>query len=124
MITGEDLIAALPHATDLEGLRDAVSREYVIRKVMTETGEDRQTVIDTMGAIDSMNQEAVLGLTSGAPTTLADGLQAYIETLDLSREQSNSIPAADVIDALHALLMYPWPGEDAFPPIPIDTLQS
>jgi hypothetical protein len=84
-------------------------------------GVDRQTVIDTMDAIDSMNQEAVLALTSGAPTTLADGLQAYIETLELG---DAGIPSSDVIDALHALLMYPWPGEDAAPPIPIDTLQS
>jgi hypothetical protein len=121
MITGEDLIAALPHATDLDGLRAALIREYFIRQAMAETGEDRQTVVDMIGALDSMNQEAVLELTSGAPTTLADGLQAYIEALDT---EDADVSRSDVLDELHALLTYPWPGEDAAPPIRIDTLQS
>jgi hypothetical protein len=94
----------------LENIRDAVSREWSIRKVMAETGEDRQTVIDTMGAIDSMDQEAVLALTSGAPTTLADGLQAYIESLPSS---DGTAADWDVASDLHALLMYPWPEEEA-----------
>jgi hypothetical protein len=113
------LADALAEEFDLKGLekiRDAVSREWSIRKVMTETGEDRRTIMSMMDAVDSMDQEAVLDLTSGAPTTLADGLQAYLETLDSDRSVvagSGLDPIEGVLDALHALLVYPWPEEEA-----------
>jgi hypothetical protein len=103
----EDLLAK---ADDLGAWRNAVIREQVIRDTMTQTGEDRQTAADFFDAHKSMDQEAVLELTSGAPTTLADGLQAYIEGLDT---QATEMHPDRVASDLHALLTYPWPGEDA-----------
>ena len=106
---GVPLDKALEREPDLDKIKAALIREYWIRRVMTDTGEDRQTVIDGIGAVESMDQEAVLDLTSGAPTTLADGLQALIETLD----EQVMYGGSEVIDTLHALLTYPWPEEEA-----------
>jgi hypothetical protein len=104
------LDSILERVDDLEPVKTALIREYAIRTAMLSTGEDRRTIIDMMDAVDSMDQEAVLALTSGAPTTLADGLQAYLETLELG---DADIRSSNVIDALHALLVYPWPEEEA-----------
>ena len=106
------LADALSAEPDLEAVKVAMIREYAIRHAMAETGEDRQTVTDMIGAVGSMDQEAVLELTSGAPTTLADGLQAYIESLDAA-EEGSKIGVDGVINHLHALLTYPWPEEEA-----------
>jgi len=113
---GVPLDKALEREPDLDAIKAALIHEYAIRHAMAETEEDRQTVVDAIGAFESMDQEAVLELTSGAPTTLADGLQAYIETLDTDRPViagSGPDPIEGVLDALHALLMYPWPEEEA-----------
>jgi len=104
------LADALSAEPDLEAVKVAMIREYAIRHAMAETGEDRETVSDMIGAMESMDQEAVLELTSGAPTTLADGLQAYIDRLDI---EALAISPEVLASDLHALLMYPWPEEEA-----------
>lgn len=113
-----DLGAWLAGEKDLEPIKKALIRELLIREVMTETGEDRQTIMDMVAADESMSQEAVLELTSGAPTTLADGIGALIESLEATNQALDPndeecyIPD-HVIDALRALLAYPWPDEEA-----------
>jgi len=109
---GLTMAEVMAEADDLESVRDALVHEFAIRHAMAETGEDRQTIVDTMGAVESMDQEAVLELTSGAPTTLADGIQALIESIDAENGVASYIPS-DVVTMLHALLTYPWPEEEA-----------
>ena len=87
----------------------ALIQETTIRQVMAETGEDRKTVTDMMAAMGSMGQEAVLDLTEGEPTTLAEALQRYVDTLEQAAMAEETIRAEHVCDALSALLAYPWP---------------
>jgi hypothetical protein len=102
-----DLLASME---DLEEVQTALSREKVIRNVMASSGEDRQTIIDFMDAHASMDQEAVLDLTDGEPTTLADALGRYVDSLDRMTGAGEDIPA-DVIAELQSLLAYPWLGQ-------------
>lgn len=103
----ESLADALASVDDLEAVKRALVREAVIREVMRESGEDRKTVTDMIDAMGSMGQEAVLDLTEGEPTTLADALSRYLEELDRS---DDVVPRSRVGDDLSALLAYPWPG--------------
>ena len=106
-----DLDSVFRSVADLEEAKRALVRESVIRNAMTETGEDRQTVTDMIDAIGSMGQEAVLDLTEGEPTTLADALQRYVDTLEqASGPVAGPYTAEDVCSSLSALLAYPWPG--------------
>lgn len=111
MITPGDMIAAaLENADDLDVVIRAVAREQVIRHAMAETGEDRQTVADMLDASISMDQEAVLDLMEGEPTTLAAGLKRYVSELE---GQDELQPRDRIVSDLDSLLAYPWPGENA-----------
>jgi len=102
-----DLMAQAP---DLDAVKAALIREDATRHVMAETGEDRQTVTDMMAAVDSMDQEAVLDLMDGEPTTLRAGLQTYVAELSKRDPDGDELtPVARVLAELGALLAYPWP---------------
>lgn len=107
-----ELADVLAGADDLEEIKRALIRETTIRHAMAETGEDRKTVADMIDAMDSMSQEAVLDLTEGEPTTLADALSRYLEELGRS---DGVVPRSRVGDDLSALLAYPWPGPCKMP---------
>lgn len=105
-----ELADVLASIDDLELVQvlDQMIREAVIREAMAETGEDRKTVTDMIDAMDSMDREAVLDLTGGEPTTLADALSRYVE--QLSSCAPKQAPRDTIVDDLNALLAYPWPG--------------
>lgn len=101
------LAEALADVDDLEEVKAALVREEVIRTVSAESGEDRQHVADLVDAMASMGQEEVLALTNGEPTTLRDGLQRYVESMDYDGAFVDpNVLASD----LETLLAYPWPG--------------
>lgn len=100
-----DILAAVP---DLELVQAALVREKVIRNAMAQTGEGRSTVVDMIDALASMDQEAVLSLMDGEPTTLARGLARYALELE-GRDELQ--PRDRIVDELGSLLAYPWPGE-------------
>jgi len=106
---GVSLSEGLAGEDDLEAVQTALSRETVLRGVMAETGEDRQTVMDMIDAMQSMNEEAVLSLTEGEPTTLHDALSRYVDSVDLT---GPPVDPGVLSDDLNTLLAYPWPGED------------
>jgi hypothetical protein len=109
---GIDLEKWLAETTELDTVQAALVRERVIRHVMAETSEDRQTVTDMIDAMESMDQEAVLDLAEGEPTTLANGLQRYVDELEKRDPDRDELtPVARVSGELAALLAYPWPGE-------------
>lgn len=92
---------------DLDQVTRALARETVIRQAMAETGESREIVVEMLDASISMDQEAVLDLMEGEPTTLRAGLQRYVEELE-GRDELQ--PRDRVISELDTLLAYPWPG--------------
>lgn len=96
---------------DLGLIQRAVVREKVIRKIMAETGEGREVVTEMLDAMASMNQEAVLELTEGEPTTLADALERYVRHLEANPD--HRVLSDDVVVELTAILNYPWSGEEA-----------
>lgn len=103
----ESLVTECP---DLAALARLVARETAIRSAMDETGEDRQTIVDMVAAADSMDQEAILALTDGAPTTLRDALATYAD--GLSKQPDDETARADqVFNDITALLEYPYPGQ-------------
>jgi hypothetical protein len=109
-----ELADVLASIDDLELVQvlDQMIREATVREVMRESGEDRKTVTDMIDAMGSMGQEAVLVLTEGEPTTLADALSRYLEELGRS---DGMVPRSRVGDDLSALLAYPWPGRCKMP---------
>lgn len=106
----ESLADALASVDDLEAVKRALIKEATVREVMRESGEDRKTVTDMIDAMGSMGQEAVLDLTEGEPTTLAEALDRYVATLEQAAAEDETLKAGDVCGALTALLAYPWPG--------------
>lgn len=98
---------------DLDEARTALVREHAVRHLMAETGEDRQTVTDMIDAMESTDQEAVLDLTEGEPTTLRDALERYLDRLERALEGDPGSTLGDVAGELGALLAYPWSGEEA-----------
>lgn len=106
----EDLGELLAGADDLDKVRTALSRECVIRQVVAESGEDRQTVVGMLDTMGSMADEAVLGLTDGEPTTLRAAVQRYVEDLAQGTEENESLSGAQVAGDLAAILAYPFPG--------------
>lgn len=100
-----DLIAQAP---DLGEVKAALIREDALRHVMAETGESREVVTSVIASVESMEQEAVLDLTDGEPTTLQNGLARYIQVLE---GQDEILPRDGLLTDLNALLLYPWPGE-------------
>lgn len=101
------LAEMLAGANDLDDVRRALAREQTIRDVAAETGEDRQNVADVLDASISMDQEAVLELMDGQPTTLAAGLARYVQELE-GRDELQ--PRDRIISDLETMLAYPWPG--------------
>lgn len=99
-----DLFASM----DLEEVKRALIREATIRQVMAETSEDRQTVVDIVDAVQSMDQEMVLDLTQGDPTTLVDALQRYVDSLATGDPDPERIA-----EDLTTILNYHWSGEEA-----------
>ncbi len=106
----ESLADALASVDDLEKVKTALIRETSIRYAMIETGESREIVTEMIDCIDSMGQEAVLELTEGEPTTLADALSRYVGTLAQSATEDETVRVIEVAGDLSALLVYPWPG--------------
>ncbi|HEU4751971.1 MAG TPA: hypothetical protein VFU47_02605 [Armatimonadota bacterium] len=109
----ESLADALADVDDLDRVRAALVREHAVRHVMAETGEDRQTVTDMIDAMEATDQEGVLDLTEGQPTTLRDALERYLERLGRALEGDPGSTLGDVEAELGALLAYPWPEEEA-----------
>lgn len=103
--------ALLQNTDDLAELEKALVRERAIRNAMTETGESRQVVEETMDAMAAVDSEAVLELTEGQPTTLRDALARYIRITAQDGEPSHEIGA--VLSDLSAILEYPWRDEEA-----------
>lgn len=104
---------------DLEPVKAALVREVTIRRVMAETGEPREVVVEAIDASDAMADEAILDLTEGEPTTLHDGLRRYIDDL-AGRDWASSHEIGAVLADLSALLNYRWPGPAATPPSAIE----
>lgn len=109
-VVGKAITEFLAGLNDLDVVVRAVAREHTIRQVVAETGEDRKTIADMLDAQISMDQESVLSLMDGEPTTLADGLRRYVDQLDPADE---NLRADTVITDLDTLLAYPWPGAPA-----------
>lgn len=102
-----DFLPAVLEEADLEQATKALARETVIRHMVAETGEPREIVAEMVDAHASMDQEAVLNLTEGEPTTLRDALERW---LDLWMKRHNpDTSTADVIEGLSAILAYPFP---------------
>lgn len=108
-----DIRDMLAQVEDLETVTPALARESVIRSGMAETGEDRQSVADLLDAALSMDQEGVLELTDGEPTTLADALRRYVEDLEQNAATVDVRSTQAIVGELDSLLAYPWPGPDA-----------
>jgi hypothetical protein len=98
---------------DLDEARAALVREHAIRHVMAESGESREVVIEMIDAMEATDQEAVLDLTDGEPTTLRDALERYLDRLERALEGDPGSTLGDVAGELGALLAYPWPEEEA-----------
>lgn len=114
MISREDLATVLADDQDLESVTRAVVREHAIRDGMARTGEGREVVADMLDALDSMDQEAVLDLMEGEPTTMRDALQRYMdEIIKRDPDGDELIPAARVFTELAMIMGYPWSGEEA-----------
>jgi len=94
---------------DLDAVGRAVEREREIRIGMARTGEGRQVVAEFLDAQAAMDDEAVLDLTEGQPTTLVDALSRYLTELE-GRDELQ--PRARVAGELAALLAYPWPEDE------------
>jgi hypothetical protein len=108
------LATVLAETADLGRFQAALVRERVIRNTMAQTGEGRTTVVDMINALDSMDQEAVLDLTEGEPTTLVDALRRYVAELEKRDPDGDELtPVARITGDLGALLAYPWPDEEA-----------
>lgn len=99
----------LVHADDLDRVTRLVEREREIRIGMARTGEGREVVAEFLDAQAAMDQEAVLDLTEGQPTTLVDALSRYLTELE-GRDELQ--PRARVAGELAALLAYPWPEDE------------
>jgi len=106
-IVGKALAEFLIGVDDLDQCQRAVTREKAIRDGVAQTGETREAVVTVLDSIAAMDQEAVLDLTDGAPTTMRAGLQRYIEEL---RGRDDLISTERVVIELMVLLGYPWPG--------------
>lgn len=103
---------------DLKAVMHALAREQVIRDAMAETGESREIVEEMLGSLESMDQEAVLELTEGEPTTLRDALERFTSELQGRLEGDPGSTFGEVLDGLQAILAYPFPqGDGAHPDV-------
>ncbi len=103
----KDLRELMAQTDDLDKAQAALVRERVIRDAMRETGESREIVADMLDACVSMDQEAILDLVDGEPTTLHAALQRYVDGLESNAHSGN---LDEVAADLNSLLAYPWPG--------------
>jgi hypothetical protein len=101
-----DFLSAAP---DLDRASRAVEREREIRIGMARTGQGREVVAEFLDAEAAMDEEAVLDLTEGQPTTLVDALSRYLTELEKRDELQ---PRARVAGELAAILAYPWPEDE------------
>lgn len=109
---GRDFLAAILEEADLERATKALARETVIRHMVAETGEPREVVAEMVDASTSMDQEAVLDLMEGEPTTLRAALERYVDAIQPDDTGET------VVDALNAFLAYPFPeGDGAHPDV-------
>lgn len=99
----------LAQEPDLDAVARAVEREREIRIGMARTGEGREVVAEFLDAQAAMDDEAVLDLTDGQPTTLVDALTRYLEELERRDELQ---PRARVAGELAAILAFPWPEDE------------
>lgn len=104
-----ELTDLLVGADDLGAWRAALAREQTIRDAMARTGEGREVVAEMLDSMAAMDEEAVLDLAEGEPTTLADALSRYADSLNKGVE----LHPDRVVDDLRAILAYPWSGEEA-----------
>lgn len=102
-----NLAEALADVTDIDKVVRAVARETAIREMMAETGETREAVTTVADAAVSMDEEAVLDLMDGEPTTLGRALARYIDELEKRDELQ---PRDRIVGELDTLIRYPWPG--------------
>lgn len=99
----------LAQEPDLDRISRAVEREREIRLGMARTGEGREVVAEFLDAQAAMDDEGVLDLTDGNPTTLVDALTRYLEELERRDELQ---PRARVAGELAAILAFPWPEDE------------
>jgi hypothetical protein len=102
-----NLAEALADVTDIDKVVLAVAREVAIREMVAETGETREAVTTVADAAVSMDEEAVLDLMDGEPTTLGRALALYIDELEKRDELQ---PRDRIVGELDMLIRYPWPG--------------
>jgi hypothetical protein len=93
-----EFLATMP---DLDQAARAVEREREIRIGMARTGEGREVVAGFLDAQAAMDDEAVLDLTDGQPTTLVDALTRLLETWN-----QNGVPDGAEYE-LAAILAFP-----------------
>jgi hypothetical protein len=94
---------------DLGQVSRAIVREEAIRDGMARTGQGREPIAEAIDAMDAMDQEAILDLTEGDPTTLVDALTRYVRIL---QDGDEIIPRDQVVGDLSAILEYSWSGEE------------
>lgn len=80
-IVGKALAEFLVGVDDLDQCQHAVTREKAIRDGMAQTGATREVVIEALDAMTATDQEAVLDLMYGAPTTLVDAQEEKLVQL-------------------------------------------
>lgn len=97
---------------DLDEARAALVREHAVRHVMAETGEPREVVTEMIDAMEATDQDGVLDLTEGEPTTLRDALERYLDALEKDIEAGDAAGPVTISADLGALLAYPWPEGD------------
>lgn len=102
----ESLEDALRSVEDLDAIQRALSRETVIRNVMKESGESREVIAEQVDAAISMDQEELLKIAHGNPTTLREGLEQLYE-----KWLTDGVPDGAEYE-LSMLLDYPFPGEE------------
>jgi len=112
-----NLDESLVDEPDLGRVQRALVREQAIRDGMARTGEGREVVAEALDAMQSMDEEAVLELTEGAPTTLHDALTRYVRILEQEDELAMQQMGAEnyrgrVVGDLDSILEYPWPAEE------------
>lgn len=103
----------LANAPDLAEFKRAVVREEVIRQTMAQSGESRKDIAELIDAMESVNEETVLELTDGHPTTLADALSRYVDDLERRWPEGADLDHDTVVGDLHALLTFPYSEEEA-----------
>jgi hypothetical protein len=107
-VARHDMADLLSVVDDLDAVSRAVEREREIRLGMARTGEGREVVAESLDSLESMDQEAVLELTDGEPTTLVDALTRYIAEL----QWRGTTDALDSAASLAAILEFPWSHEE------------